>query len=424
MLQPYVLDGPSMTSWWTALEALDRALREGDAAGALKAHAAVARALMVDGHADVAEAVASATLFGEGAWSAQVGRAHERARDPLLAPGAARAARADLHALASVVRRDWQRECETLASRSLPPWTELTLPAEEPDATAGASRRRLREALRGGDVEAAYATLVDAARTTGAGPLARHRAFAWDGTGLRGIDQPAEAGLETLVGLERQLTALFANVEAFLLGRPALATLLYGPRGSGKSSAVRGLLERYGDRGLRLVELPVAHVARLEDVLTSALGQPRRVILMLDDLAVDDDDGYARPLKSLLEGSLRARPDRVLVMATSNRRHLVRERHADRPDPLGGDVRAWDTHHERLALADRFGLTITFPGADRRAYLGIVRHLAAFAGLPADEALEQRALRFAAWGNGYSGRTARQFIDRERADLAEPSDSA
>ena len=424
MLQPYLLDGPCAAPWWAALREVDRALREGDAAAALRAHAAVARALMTDGYADMVEAVATATLFGEGSWSQQVGRAHARGHASLLAPGAARAARTDLHALAALVRRDWQRECQTLVARSLPPWTELALPTDEPDAAATAARRRMREALLGGDVEAAYRTLVDTARTTGAGPLARYRAFAWDTAGLRGIDLPAGAGLATLSGLERQLTALFANVEAFLRGRPALATLLYGPRGSGKSSAVRGLLERYGERGLRLVELPVTHLARLDDVMTSAMRQPRRVVLMLDDLAVDDGDAHARPLKSLLEGSLLAQPDRVLVVATSNRRHLVRERHADRPDPLDGDVHAWDTHHERLALADRFGLAITFPGADRRAYLGIVRHLATFAGVRVDEALEQRALRFAEWGNGYSGRTARQFVDRERADLPAPSDSA
>ncbi len=424
MLQPYLLDGPCTAAWWAALAELDRVLGAGDAAGAVRAHAAVARALMIDGHADVAEAVASGTLFGEGAWSQQVGRAHERGCEPLLAPGAARAARADLHALAALVRRDWQRECQALVGRSLPPWTELALPAEEPDAAAAAARQQMRGALLGGDVEAAYRALLDTARTTGAGPLARYRAFAWDGSGLRGIDRPAGAGLATLAGLERQLAAIFTNVEAFLRGRPALATLLYGPRGSGKSSVVRGLLERYGERGLRLVELPVVHLARLDDVLTSALRQPRRVVLMLDDLAVDDGDAHARPLKSLLEGSLLAQPDRVLVVATSNRRHLVRERHADRPDPLDGDVHAWDTHHERLALADRFGLTITFPGADRRAYLGIVRHLAAFAGVHVDEALEQRALRFAEWGNGYSGRTARQCIDREAADLPEPSGGA
>ena len=419
MFQPYLLDGPCTTAWWAALEDLDRAVRAADAAGALRAHAAVARALMTDGHADVAEAVASATLFGEGTWSQQVARAHERGWTALLAPGAARAAHADLQTLAALVRRDWQRDCQALVARSLPPWHELAPPSDEPDAAAAAARQRMRGALLAGDVETGFRTLVDTASKAGAGPLARYRAFAWDGTGLRGIDLPAGAGLATLAGLERQLAALFANVEAFMRGQPALATLLYGPRGSGKSSAVRGLIERYGDRGLRLVELPVTHLARLDDVVTNTLRQPRPVVLMLDDLAVDDGDAHSRPLKSLLEGSLLSRPDRVLVVATSNRRHLVRERHADRPDPLDGDVHAWDTHHERLALADRFGLTITFPGADRRAYLGIVRHLARFAGVEADEALEQRALRFAAWGNGYSGRTARQFVDRERADMRE-----
>ena len=98
------------------------------------------------------------------------------------------------------------------------------------------------------------------------------------------------------------------------------------------------------------------------------------------------------------------------MYATSNRRHLLRERHRERPDPLDDDVHRWDTHHDRLALADRFGLTLTFPDANQRRYLEVVAGLIGRHGLDVDD-LAERAIRFAEWGNGYSGRTARQFVD-------------
>jgi len=106
---------------------------------------------------------------------------------------------------------------------------------------------------------------------------------------------------------------------------------------------------------------------------------------------------------------LAGRPDNVALYATSNRRHLLKERFRDRPDPLDDDVHRWDSQHEKLALADRFGLTITFPDAGQRRYLELVRGLARRRGLE-QPALEEAAIRFAEWGNGYSGRTAAQFI--------------
>jgi len=112
----------------------------------------------------------------------------------------------------------------------------------------------------------------------------------------------------------------------------------------------------------------------------------------------------------LLEGGLRGLPPRSLVVATSNRRHLVRERFRDRPDPLDDDVHAWDTHHERLALADRFGLVLTFPHVDRARYLTLVATLAEAEDIELGDAWEADAVRFAERGNGYAGRTARQYV--------------
>ncbi len=416
VFEPYLLAGPHAAPWWASLTALDGALARAEAAAAAAAHAGVARSLIARGHADLAEAVAEAVLFGPGAWATQVGRTVALGREVFGAAGLAEAARSDLGQLAWLVRRDWQGEVEALIGRALPRWERLSEQGD-PSSEAVEATRRLRQALLSGAVAQCLELVLETARACGAGPLGRYEAYAWDGRRLVGVATPAGAKLADLVGLERQLAPFLANVEAFLSGRPALATLLYGPRGSGKSTAARGLLERYARRGLRLVELPFAHLAHLGAVLEAAARLPRPAVLVLDDLAFDAGDERLRPLKSLLEGSLLTRDERVLVVATSNRRHLVRERHGDRPDPQDADVHAWDTHHDRLALADRFGLTITFPSADQRAYLAIVRALAAAAGLETGASLDQRAVRFATWGNGFSGRTARQFVDRERAEL-------
>jgi hypothetical protein len=138
--------------------------------------------------------------------------------------------------------------------------------------------------------------------------------------------------------------------------------------------------------------------------------RPHCYILFVDDLSFEQGDNSYHQLKTLLEGSLTARPDNVLIYATSNRRHLVKEQFSDRPDPLNDDVHGWDTHHERLALSDRFGLTITFPDASQQRYLEIVKGLVNFENLEIEN-LDERAIRFAEWGNGYSGRTAQQFVD-------------
>jgi uncharacterized protein len=416
MIEPYVLDGPQRRPWWPALVDLLAALESRDADAARREHARTIRALLREGADDLPEALAAAVLFGESTWASvvadRVGASHlaSEASAEGGAPwprGVTAAAAADLAALVALAARDVDGEVARLLGGAMP--TVRALASVRGDAAADEARRCLASALVGGDVAAAWRVVDATARTLGAGPLARYEAYVWEGEALRGLPAAAPAELD-LVGVERPLARLLTNVEAFLDDRPALPTLLYGARGSGKSTAVRGLLPRYRERGLRLVEVDGHRLDALPAVLDALRRRPHHHVLFLDDLAFEEGDARVRPLKSLLEGSVRAAPPRVLVIATSNRRHLVRERHADRPEPGDDDVHAWDTHHDRLALADRFGLVITFPGADQRAYLAIVRALAERAGV-AEDGLDERALRFAAWGNGFSGRTARQFVD-------------
>ncbi len=146
---------------------------------------------------------------------------------------------------------------------------------------------------------------------------------------------------------------------------------------------------------------------------------PQKFIIFVDDLSFEEDDEAFKALKVILEGSVTARPKNVVVYATSNRRHLVREFFADRPQPKDGDeVHNWDTVQEKLSFSDRFGLTLTFEPANQEKYLKIVRHLASLAKLEISlEDLEFHAKQWATQHNGRSGRTARQFIDFLQGEL-------
>jgi predicted AAA+ superfamily ATPase len=380
----YLLDAVEASPTWGALAAA--------AAGSDAGHATAWRTARLAG-GDPADALADAALYGAGAWGALA------AREPSALAG---------EDVAAALGADVARVVAVLASAEAPagapPWPAVRPEADDPPRFA------LAAALRAGRVDDAVAVLVAQARRRGAGPLARHAALAWDGRAwVAAAPRPADP----LWGVDAQLARFDANVAAFLAGRPAHATLLYGPRGSGKSTAVRGVLERHRGTALRLAE--VADPARLGEALEALRPWPYPTLLWLDDLAFEEGETGYRPLKSLLEGGVRGLPERCLVVATSNRRHLVRERLRDRPDPLDDDVHAWDTHQERLALAHRFGLVLTFPAIDRRRYLALVEALAAREGLaPPEDGWGPRALAFAERGSGYSGRTARQFVTEVR----------
>jgi predicted AAA+ superfamily ATPase len=147
-------------------------------------------------------------------------------------------------------------------------------------------------------------------------------------------------------------------------------------------------------------------------------GVPQKFIIFVDDLSFEEDDDSFKAMKVVLEGNLTARPKNVVVYATSNRRHLIREYFTDRPAPKdNNEVHGWDTMQEKLSFSDRFGLTLTFTAADQKTYLQIVQHLAANINISAED-LEFEALQWATRHNGRSGRTARQFIDFLNSDLA------
>ena len=314
----------------------------------------------------------------------------------------------DLKELCKLINYPWYKRLPKNASQKTPSLKDIANQINE--SVLNQNIVSLRAVLINSDLQQAFEILLSTYCQHGTGVLAHHLAFSYLEEGLVGIKHPPKDLLEKLVGLEHQITQLLDNTEAFLAGKAALHTLLYGERGSGKSTAVRGLLSAYVDRGLRLVDVSPARLRGLNEVIESLRHRPHKYILFVDDLNFEADDKSYQPLKSLLEGSLIEPAQNILIYATSNRRHLVKELHSDRPDLLNDDIHAWDTFNEKLALADRFGLTITFPTSDQRRYLNIVKSLAAQRNLSSGD-IEEQAIRFAQWGNGYTGRVAQQFLD-------------
>ncbi|MBE9018930.1 ATP-binding protein, partial [Chroococcidiopsidales cyanobacterium LEGE 13417] len=184
-------------------------------------------------------------------------------------------------------------------------------------------------------------------------------------------------------------------------------------------SLVKGLLHDSGDRNLRLIEVAKSDLVALPTIVEQLRGVPQKFIIFVDDLSFEEDDDAFKALKVVLEGNITARPQNVVVYATSNRRHLVREMFGDRPRPSQNEeVGVWDTVQEKLSFSDRFGLTLTFEPANQDTYLHIVRHLATLANISISQAdLDYRALQWATRHNGRSGRTARQFVDFLQAEL-------
>lgn len=265
----------------------------------------------------------------------------------------------------------------------------------------------------------ALPALVDYYRQQGTGLLGRYRAFSWQAGQLVGHAHPDPVSMDELVGYESQRNQLIHNTQALLAGYPALNVLLYGSRGSGKSALIKSLLTVYGDQGLRLLEVEKSELRHLPQIMERLRSVPQKFVIFIDDLSFEADEDTYKALKVVLEGGLTARPQNVVVYATSNRRHLIREFFGDRPRPSNSDeVHAWDTVQEKLSLSDRFGLTLTFEPADQTTYLRIVHHLAQRAGITLYTAeLEDQALQWATRKNGRSGRTARQFIDALQAKL-------
>lgn len=243
----------------------------------------------------------------------------------------------------------------------------------------------------------------------------------WHRDGRSGFLQPLEVSLDLdlddLIGVDPQRDTLARNTRQFVDGLPANHALLWGARGTGKSSLVRALLAAHAGEGLRLVEIERDHLADLPRVVELLAGLPQRFVLFCDDLSFEAGEGDYRVLKSVLDGSLERAPDNVLLYATSNRRHLVPEKQSDNENwkMVDGELHPNEAVEDKIALSDRFGLWLSFYPFTQEHFLAVVRHwissLAATAGLEWawDEALEKEAIRWALGRGNRNGRCAYQF---------------
>ncbi|NLI29643.1 MAG: ATP-binding protein [Nitrospiraceae bacterium] len=230
---------------------------------------------------------------------------------------------------------------------------------------------------------------------------------------LRGIKTPDPITFAELCGIDRLVQKLRANTEQFLRGLPCNNVLLYGPRGTGKSSAIKALLNEYAPNGLRMVEMTRELLHLLTDLADLIHDRQEKYIVFCDDLSYGEADGSYRELKAVLEGGLELKPSNMLICATSNRRHLMPEKVADNLPVMEDDeLHPSDTLEEKMSLSDRFGLRIGLYTFDADTYLSIVRNYAHLRRLPVDDAvLTAEALQWSLSHGNYSGRTARQFVD-------------
>src|SRR5215218_5024683 len=305
---------------------------------------------------------------------------------------------------------------------ALPALSGIWVPWTNPEPEGESPRRTIARKLSAAEDWGAGAELLAGHYARhGAGPFGGHRAFHWREGRLLAVSRPDPVSLDELVAYEREREPLIRNTERFLAGLPAHHALLYGLPGTGKSSTVKAIMNEYADLGLRLVEVKKEDLAKLQVVLEVLGGRGRRFVLFVDDLSFEEHEVEYKALKALLEGSVEEPPENVRLYATSNRRNLIRETFSERGDGFAGDdVHARDTMQEKLSLAGRFGLRLTFPSPDQARYLEIVAGLARERSLaiPAED-LRERALLWDRWHAGRSGRTARQFVDELEAELAE-----
>lgn len=239
--------------------------------------------------------------------------------------------------------------------------------------------------------------------------------------------------LDDLLSIDRQKEQLETNTAQFVAGHPANNALLWGARGTGKSSLIHALLNRYAERGMRLVEVDKRALAGISDIAASLREEPFRFVIVCDDLSFEADDPSFKELKSALEGSVFARSENVVIYATSNRRHLIPEYMADNLEAghRGGEIHEGEAVEEKISLSDRFGLWLSFYPFRQDEYLDVVRHWLARlaerhgAHCPWTEEVRKAALQWALARGVRSGRTAQYFarhwVGKALLEAAEPA---
>lgn len=318
----------------------------------------------------------------------------------------------------NIIRHFNESEFETNIIKRLPEWQNNSDDSE--DRYPEYVKEVRCKFLSSDDWTSCFDDLTKFHRQYGCGMFARYKAFTWesllDSSSLRGIESPDPTQISDLIGYELEREIIVENTLQFLNSYPANNMLLYGDRGTGKSSTVKALLNEYHKKGLRIVEVSKEHISAFPDIIRILKNRSQKFIIFIDDLTFEDGETGYTSLKAILEGSLESKPKNVLIYATSNRRHLVKEYFHERQGLQSGnyseEIHASDSIQEKLSLADRFGITVVFSAPSQDEYLEIVDGLVERRNLEIDkEELHSQALTWEKRHNGRSARTARQFVD-------------
>ncbi|MCI8598541.1 MAG: ATP-binding protein [Lachnospiraceae bacterium] len=271
---------------------------------------------------------------------------------------------------------------------------------------------------KAGDEDEIFRIITDFYKAYGVGMFGLNKAFRIkslpDGVEFLPINNTEKVMLKDLVGYELQKKKLIDNTEAFVKGLPANNVLLFGDSGTGKSTSIKAILNEYYDQGLRMIEIYKHQFQDLSAIISQIKNRNYRFVIYMDDLSFEEFEIEYKYLKAVIEGGMETKPDNVLIYATSNRRHIIRETWGDRSDvEQDNGMHRSDTMQEKLSLVARFGVTISYSKPSQKEYFQIVEELAK---RYPEITLSQQELRAEAnkWElshGGISGRTAQQFIN-------------
>ena len=254
-----------------------------------------------------------------------------------------------------------------------------------------------------------YAHRMENIHEYGYGMYAKYRMFYLSEGRIVPVVNPDRTTLSELIDYKREQKIILDNTAALLSGKPASNILLTGDAGTGKSSTIKAIVNELYSEGLRILEVRKEQLREIPKILDELTDNPLKFIIFIDDLSFQKDDDNFSALKAILEGSVSAKGQNVVIYATSNRRHLVKESFSDRE---GDDIHRNDTMQEIISLSERFGIQVTFSRPDKKTYLDIVHHLADSAGIEyEEEKIDLAAERFVLSRGSRSARAARQFVD-------------
>ena len=296
-------------------------------------------------------------------------------------------------------------------------WRELNILQQICDLTPEALTASLnadfsfpKYAVKKLDLTSSYRERSQKIHRFGYGIYAKYHMFYLNPNGkIVPVQHPDETRLNQLIDYKREQQIIIDNTVALLEGKPAANILLTGDAGTGKSSTVKAVVNELYERGLRILEVRKEQLHQIPEILDELNANPLKFILFIDDLSFQKDDDNFSALKAILEGSVSAKSKNVVIYATSNRRHMVKETFSDRE---GDDIHRNDTMQEIISLSERFGIQISFQKPNKQTYLDIVHHLAAQRGITMDEKeLDILAERFIIGRGARSARAAKQFVD-------------